>query len=321
MDPEPGVCFESAPKVLLCSYPDLRVQRRCESCIWDVLVYLSVHVWTSCIKFHYVCMPCHPICFCLQPSPLPPVTYVPLSHVSPITCVPIMSLGDVPFYPPLYPCHMCTPCHVPPSHVDLLSHVFLIVIFRWVVCHRPPTFIVPLSLIICIMCALGGWCATDIPPNLHCTLIPYHMCHVCSKWVVCHRDPPNLHCSNLEFLLHQLKFLSLLHSGKITESLAYAKILGQFAPRHTDGKYIPTRLHTYIHAYIHTYIHAYTHVHACMNTYVHTHAYTYLCSGSVFWHGYFVEHIKIGLYHGNSRVAIVLVLDCWSFGNSLRWVW
>lgn len=54
------------------------------------------------------------------------------------------------------------------------------------------------------------------------------------EWVLCHRDALNLHCSNLEFLLHQLKFLSLLNSGKIAESLSYAKTLGQFAPRHTE---------------------------------------------------------------------------------------
>jgi len=56
-----------------------------------------------------------------------------------------------------------------------------------------------------------------------------------NRWAINHRDALLLHCSDLEFRLHQLKFLSLLTAGKAHEALNYSKSLGQFAPRHNKG--------------------------------------------------------------------------------------
>lgn len=58
-----------------------------------------------------------------------------------------------------------------------------------------------------------------------------------SRWTLCHRDALLLHYSDLEFRLHQLKFLSLLSSGRTPEALAYSKSLGHFIPRHSKGWY------------------------------------------------------------------------------------
>jgi hypothetical protein len=52
------------------------------------------------------------------------------------------------------------------------------------------------------------------------------------EWAVVHRERLLAHSSCLEFKLRQLKFLSLLSGGHTSEALAYAKILGQFAPKH-----------------------------------------------------------------------------------------
>lgn len=54
------------------------------------------------------------------------------------------------------------------------------------------------------------------------------------EWAVVHRDRLLAHGSCLEFKLRQLKFLSLLCCGQSTEALAYAKILGQFSPKHIN---------------------------------------------------------------------------------------
>lgn len=55
------------------------------------------------------------------------------------------------------------------------------------------------------------------------------------RWAVVHRKKLLAHGSCLEFKLRQLKFLSLLSSGQSVEALAYAKVLGQFAPKHNNG--------------------------------------------------------------------------------------
>ena len=57
-----------------------------------------------------------------------------------------------------------------------------------------------------------------------------------SRWAVVHRERLLAHGSCLEFKLRQLKFLSLLSGGHTSEALAYAKILGQFAPKHIFGQ-------------------------------------------------------------------------------------
>ena len=50
-----------------------------------------------------------------------------------------------------------------------------------------------------------------------------------------HRAQLQHHGSTLEFHLRQRKFLSLLSTGRTQEALAYAKVLGQFVPKHTPG--------------------------------------------------------------------------------------
>ena len=50
-----------------------------------------------------------------------------------------------------------------------------------------------------------------------------------------HRTQLQHHGSTLEFHLRQRKFLSLLSTGRTQEALAYAKVLGQFVPKHTPG--------------------------------------------------------------------------------------
>jgi len=53
------------------------------------------------------------------------------------------------------------------------------------------------------------------------------------EWAMVHRVRLQQHGSSLEFRLRQLKFLSLLSTGRTQEALAYAKVLGQFVPKHT----------------------------------------------------------------------------------------
>lgn len=53
------------------------------------------------------------------------------------------------------------------------------------------------------------------------------------EWAVVHRSELQRHGSSLEFQLRQIKFVSLVSSGRVQEALAYAKVLGQFAPKHT----------------------------------------------------------------------------------------
>ncbi|XP_064382046.1 E3 ubiquitin-protein ligase RMND5A-like isoform X2 [Halichondria panicea] len=53
------------------------------------------------------------------------------------------------------------------------------------------------------------------------------------EWALIHKDQLQHHGSCLEFKLRQLKFIDLLTSGQTREALAYAKVLGQFVPRHT----------------------------------------------------------------------------------------
>ncbi len=43
------------------------------------------------------------------------------------------------------------------------------------------------------------------------------------------------HKSNLEFKLHQRKYLSLLSAGMINEAVAYAKVFSQFSSTHKKG--------------------------------------------------------------------------------------
>ena len=50
-----------------------------------------------------------------------------------------------------------------------------------------------------------------------------------------HRTQLQHHGSTLEFHLRQRKFLFLLSTGRTQEALAYAKVLGQFVPKHTPG--------------------------------------------------------------------------------------
>ena len=56
-----------------------------------------------------------------------------------------------------------------------------------------------------------------------------------SRWAVVHRVELRRHGSCLEFKLRQLKFVSLVSTGRTREALAYSKILGQFSPKHTKG--------------------------------------------------------------------------------------
>lgn len=77
-------------------------------------------------------------------------------------------------------------------------------------------------------------------PFIHC-LASWFVC-VCvslfvSRWAVVHRDRLLAHGSCLEFKLRQLKFLSLLSGGQASEALAYAKVLGQFSPKHISGQF------------------------------------------------------------------------------------
>lgn len=51
-----------------------------------------------------------------------------------------------------------------------------------------------------------------------------------------HRDELQRHGSSLEFRLRQLKFVSLISTGRTQEALAYSKVLGQFTPKHTKGE-------------------------------------------------------------------------------------
>ena len=55
------------------------------------------------------------------------------------------------------------------------------------------------------------------------------------RWAMVHRAQLQHHGSTLEFHLRQRKFLSLLSTGRTQEALAYAKVLGQFVPKHTPG--------------------------------------------------------------------------------------
>lgn len=68
-----------------------------------------------------------------------------------------------------------------------------------------------------------------------------------NRWALVHKDHLQHHGSCLEFKLRQLKFINLISSGNTREALAYAKVLGQFAPRHTKGWY---HLHVAIHTNI-----------------------------------------------------------------------
>lgn len=70
------------------------------------------------------------------------------------------------------------------------------------------------------------------------------------RWAVVHRDRLLAHGSCLEFKLRQLKFLSLLSCGQSTEALAYAKILGQFSPKHNNGRSLPLCLNSNLYTHI-----------------------------------------------------------------------
>ena len=60
---------------------------------------------------------------------------------------------------------------------------------------------------------------------------------VSSRWVDAHQGQLARHGSSLEFKLHQRKFLSLVETCQITQAVAYAKVLGQFTPRHIKGEF------------------------------------------------------------------------------------
>ena len=70
----------------------------------------------------------------------------------------------------------------------------------------------------------------------HPFLTPLHSSSHPHRWAMVHRVRLQQHGSSLEFRLRQLKFLSLLSTGRTQEALAYAKVLGQFVPKHTMGK-------------------------------------------------------------------------------------
>ena len=59
---------------------------------------------------------------------------------------------------------------------------------------------------------------------------------VSSRWVDTHQGQLARHGSSLEFKLHQRKFLSLVVTGQTVKAVAYAKVLGQFTPRHIKGE-------------------------------------------------------------------------------------
>lgn len=56
------------------------------------------------------------------------------------------------------------------------------------------------------------------------------------RWAVNHRAELHSNGSSLEFHLHQLKFVTLISTGRTNDALAYAKNLGHFAPKHSKGE-------------------------------------------------------------------------------------
>ena len=57
-----------------------------------------------------------------------------------------------------------------------------------------------------------------------------------SRWALSNRHQLQQCKSDLEFKLHQRKYLSFLSAGMVNEAVTYAKVFGQFSTTHKKGE-------------------------------------------------------------------------------------